>query len=230
MFLDYSADFDTVQHSVLLGKLKLYSVSEKSLRWFENYLTDRAQYVSIGGVPSEIRKIIDGTLQGSIGGPWCFLIMINDIVIIGREDGVTVYIYADDTALRVTLSGDLEEDQRKLNKLMKRVVKYMQVTKLKFNFKKTEFVVCSPRKHEDYSRLSFSLRLAWIAPKEAHFNLKLGPLRPFFPFMIVSFVSLNYFFSFSRLLRSCALRATAFSLLSRPVMCIVLASSLVGET
>ena len=155
VFLYCSAAFDTVQHTVLLGKL--YGASEKSLRWFKSYLSDRAQYVSIGGVPSEVRKIVDRTFQGSIGGPWCFLIMINDIVIIGTKEGVTVYIYANDTALRVTLSGNIEEDQRKLDKLMKTVVKYMQVTKLKFNFKKTEFVVCSPKRHEDYSRLVLNM-------------------------------------------------------------------------
>ena len=65
VFLDCSAAFDTIQHSVLLDKLKLYGVGPKSMRWFEDYLKDRSQYVSIGGVSSEIRKIIDGTFQGS---------------------------------------------------------------------------------------------------------------------------------------------------------------------
>ena len=49
VFLDCSAAFDTIQHDVLLGKLKLYGVNEKGLRWVKDYLTDRAQFVSIGG-------------------------------------------------------------------------------------------------------------------------------------------------------------------------------------
>ena len=153
VFLDCSAAFDTIQHDVLLGKLALYGVNKKSLDWFKDYLSERSQYVSIGGIPSEIRKIEDGAFQGSIGGPWCFLIMINDIVVVGAGNEITVYIYADDTCLRVSLSGNIDEDQKKLDDLMKKIVRYMNSAKLKFNFKKTEFVVTAPKKHDQYSRL-----------------------------------------------------------------------------
>ena len=67
VFLDCSAAFDTIQHSVLLDKLKLYGAGEKSLAWFKDYLTDRAQYVSIGGTRSDILRILDGCFQGSLG-------------------------------------------------------------------------------------------------------------------------------------------------------------------
>ena len=153
VFLDCSAAFDTIQHSVLLGKLQLYGVNEKSLRWMKDYLSERSQFVSIGGVPSEIKKIEEGAFQGSISGPWCFLIMINDIVVVGAGNDITVYIYADDTCLRVTLGEDMAENQEKLDELMKKVVRYMDSTKLKFNFKKTEFVITAPKRHERYSRL-----------------------------------------------------------------------------
>ena len=153
VFLDCSAAFDTIQHHVLLGKLKLYGVSEKGLAFMKDYLSERAQYVSIGGNVSDIRKVIDGTFQGSIGGPWCFLIIINDIVILGKAGNFTIYIYADDNCLRIDLSGDIEADQKKLDEIMKDVVKYMNSQKLKFNFKKTEFVVASPKNHEKYSNL-----------------------------------------------------------------------------
>ena len=138
---------------MLLGKLQLYGVNQKSLAWFKDYLEGRSQYVSIGGIPSEIKKIADGAFQGSIGGPWCFLIMINDIVVVGAGSEITVYIYADNTCLRVTLSGNHQEDQQKLNELMVKIVKYMNSQKLKFNFKKTEFVVTAPRRHQNYSLL-----------------------------------------------------------------------------
>ena len=123
------------------------------MHWFEDYLRDRAQYVSIGGVSSDIKAIIDGTFQGSIGGPWCFLIIINDIVILGRQLGCTLFIYADDTCLRVDLTGDIEKDQKKLDEIMKKIVRYMNSQRLKFNFGKTEFVVTSPARHADYKDL-----------------------------------------------------------------------------
>ena len=153
VFLDCSAAFDTIQHDVLMGKLALYGVNEKSLAWIKDYLSDRAQYVSIGGVRSEIKKIEDGAFQGSIGGPWLFLIMINDICIVGTGNSISIYIYADDTCLRVDLSGDIEADQEKLDQIMKDVVRYMDAAKLKFNFKKTEFVITAPKNHEKYSQL-----------------------------------------------------------------------------
>ena len=103
------------------------------MRWVTDYLADRAQFVSIGGKRSDIRKILDGAFQGSIG-PWCFLLMINDIVVLGKAGSFTIYIYADDSCLRVDLSRDIEADQKLLDEIMKDVVVYMNFQKLKFNF------------------------------------------------------------------------------------------------
>ena len=153
IFLDCSAAFDTIQHDVLLGKLKLYGVDEEGMKWMKDYLSGRAQYVSIGGTRSDIKKILDGAFQGSIGGPWCFLVMINDITILCKAGSFTVYIYADDTCLRVDLTGDINKDQETLDKIMKDVVRYMNSTKLKFNFPKSEFVVAAPKRHDDYKQL-----------------------------------------------------------------------------
>ena len=83
VFCDCSAAFDTIDHKLLLNKLRLYGVKECNLKYFESYLSGRTQYVSIGGVPSEMLAIICGVVQGSILGPLVFLLVINDIVIIG---------------------------------------------------------------------------------------------------------------------------------------------------
>ena len=40
---------------LLVGKMELYGVDEKGIRWVKDYLKDRAQYVSIGGTRSKIR-------------------------------------------------------------------------------------------------------------------------------------------------------------------------------
>ena len=157
IFLDCSAAFDTIQHDVLIGKLKLYGVDEKGIRWMKSYLSDRAQYVSVGGTRSEIKRILDGTFQGSIGGPQLFLIMINDIVILCKAGQFVIFIYADDTCLRCSLTGDTEKDQAELDRILKEIVRYMNATKLKFNFSKSEFVVCAPKKHADHKDLVLNL-------------------------------------------------------------------------
>ena len=142
----------------------------KGLKWVKNYLTDRAQFVSIGGKRSDIKKILEGAFQGSIGGPWAFLVMINDIVILCKAGTYSIFIYADDTCLRVDLTGDIQKDQETLDEIMKDVVKYMNATKLKFNFKKTEFVVAAPKRHSDYKDLVLNFE-GMVVKQQLHARL-----------------------------------------------------------
>jgi hypothetical protein len=52
--LDQSAAFDTIDHLVLLERLKVrFGVDDAALRWFESYPSDRRQSVSVSGVCSE---------------------------------------------------------------------------------------------------------------------------------------------------------------------------------
>ena len=45
VFIDLSKIFDTVDHSILLKKLKFYGTTDKNLAWFESYLSIRKQYM-----------------------------------------------------------------------------------------------------------------------------------------------------------------------------------------
>ena len=53
IFIDLQKAFDTVNHFILLEKLKHYGISGISNAWFKSYLTDRRQYVSISGIDSD---------------------------------------------------------------------------------------------------------------------------------------------------------------------------------
>ena len=47
LFLDLKKAFDTVNHDILIEKLKLYGFRKQSLSWFESYLKNRKQFCKI---------------------------------------------------------------------------------------------------------------------------------------------------------------------------------------
>ena len=67
LFLDFSAAFDTVDHCILLNKLKnQFFVEGLALKWFESFLTNRSCYVSLGDGNSTVRSVKYGVSQGSV--------------------------------------------------------------------------------------------------------------------------------------------------------------------
>ena len=79
VYFDLSKAFDTLDHNILLHKLKYYGIEGTALRLFESYLNERQQYVDLGGTTSNNNRILTGVPQGSILGTLLFIIYINDI-------------------------------------------------------------------------------------------------------------------------------------------------------
>jgi len=50
VYLDFSKAFDTVSHSILLGKLAAHGLDRYTLLWVRNWLEGRAQQVIVNGV------------------------------------------------------------------------------------------------------------------------------------------------------------------------------------
>ena len=96
IYLDFTKAFDTVDHNVLLSKLKAYGVSGQLLTWFANYLSGRLQRVVIDGATSQLATVTSGVPQGSLLGPLLFIIFINDLPDVAIGD-VFTSLYADDT-------------------------------------------------------------------------------------------------------------------------------------
>ena len=72
VFTDLQKPFDTVNHQVLLSKLEHYGIRGTSLGWFQSYLTNRMQFVSICGKDSYPLGITCGAPPGSVLGPFSF--------------------------------------------------------------------------------------------------------------------------------------------------------------
>ena len=97
LFLDLKKAFDTVDHYILLEKLKLCGVDTPSLSWFTSYLSNRKQRTCINGFFSNERLMSCGVPRGSIIGPLLFVIYMNDL----KACSLSSYarMYADDTCL-----------------------------------------------------------------------------------------------------------------------------------
>jgi hypothetical protein len=65
-FVTFKKAFDTCNHSILLNKLHKLGVRGTKLKWFQSYLTDRIQLISINEFNSKLMYILTGVLQGSI--------------------------------------------------------------------------------------------------------------------------------------------------------------------
>ena len=102
--LDISAAFDTISHTILLDRLETcFGVTGSVLKWVESYLTNRSQFVKIGGSASQDTFLSAGVPQGSVLGPLLFCSYVSSLQTV-VPDGILFHQYADDTQLYCSVS------------------------------------------------------------------------------------------------------------------------------
>ena len=146
IFLDLSKAFDTIDHEILIDKLRFYGITGKALDWFKSYLQNRKQYVLYGDCTSSMSYLKTGVPQGSILGPLLFIIYMNDIAEVTKKFHFT--LYADDTSLLeplCTFAIDSNEDyaliSENINAELKLITDWLSLNKLSLNAKKTKMMV-----------------------------------------------------------------------------------------
>ena len=143
IFCDLQKAFDTVDHKILLKKLEGLGVRGIELKWFESYLSNRKQFVTLDGVNSILLDIILGVPQGSILGPLLFLIYINDLPLSSSLDDS---LFADDTTL-LKSHQNLDELSAIVNNEFQKVVHFFRSHKLSLHPEKTKFMLFSSHKN-----------------------------------------------------------------------------------
>ena len=145
IFLDIKKAFDTVDHKILIKKLKFYGVDGTVLLWIENYLTGRYQATKSGGKVSLLKLIMCGVPQGSILGPLLFSIFINDLTYICHLSKPS--LFADDGAL--FFEDTCRHSYLAIRLELVTVMKWLQANKLALNTDKTNFMVFDSSKNVD---------------------------------------------------------------------------------
>lgn len=138
IFCDLSKAFDCVNHETLLSKLEHYGIRTTALDLLRSYLKDRQVKVQVNGVNSLGSEINMGVPQGSILGPFLFLVYINDLPQL-LQDGPKMVLFADDTSLIFKI------DRRSLNlddvnNSILEVQNWFTVNNLVLNEKKTKCI------------------------------------------------------------------------------------------
>ena len=138
---DYSAAFDTIDHSMTLKKLAKLGIMDKENTWFKSYLHNRFQCVDTGEGKSTPLPITCGVPQGSILGPVLFTALmaeLPDYLAINEGTGGVV-AYADDVCVWV-FAQTATAAQTELERIASRMAEYSASHHLSLNESKTQVV------------------------------------------------------------------------------------------
>lgn len=103
IYFDFEKAFDRVNHSLLLDKLACYNFDPNVVAWIAHFLRDRICQVTVDGSFSDPFYPHSGVPQGSVLGPFLFLIFINDLPEI-KFQIAKVKLFADDLKLYAPIS------------------------------------------------------------------------------------------------------------------------------
>ena len=149
VLLDLSAAFDTIDHSLLLDRLKSEVLLDNTvLEWFKSYLSDRSQQVLVGHAFSNDTPLLCGVPQGSVLGPLLFSLYTRQLSSLIQTFAVDHHLFADDSELYKCLPTDHDAALRAIATLescCNEIKAWMNTNKLKLNEHKTDVLLCGTK-------------------------------------------------------------------------------------
>ena len=153
IYFDFAKAFDTVNHDLLLYKLKnCYKIDTRLLKFIKSYLQNRCQRTSLENVFSNYLPVKSGVPQGSVLGPLLFVLFINDISN-SVSPGTNICLFADDTKIWRRMNS--EEDCAILQNDIDNLYNWCIYNQMRFNPSKCKVVsINSKSSHCNLEHLS----------------------------------------------------------------------------
>ena len=154
VYLDPQKVFDTVNHEILLAKLKHYEIRGISYKWFQSFLCQRLKYNLIKKIESSLKAIFHGVPKGSILGSLLFILYINNMH--NSLKNCNLHHFVNDTNLLLTNSF-LRKISRQVNHNLSLISHWLRTKKIILNTSKIEITMCRPRKKQIRKHLNFRI-------------------------------------------------------------------------
>ena len=146
VFIDLNKAFETVDLEILLKKLWHYGIRGIANDWFNSYLTNRMQYVSINGIMSDLLKVNFGFPQESVLGPLLFLLCINDLHNSIRFSSSFHFV---DDAVLLNIQDSMHAIKKALNKDVRKLFFWLNANKVALNVGKAKIIIFKASKKDD---------------------------------------------------------------------------------
>ena len=141
-----SKAFDSIDHDLLIEKLRSLNLGENSLNWCSSYLTGRKQKTKFKKFRSTEEDVTSGVPQGSILGPLLFICFVNDLP--ESFQNCKIVSYADDTQILVSAKTG-KQIKVQLENLLDTAQQWYTRNSLLNNPSKTEVIIFTKRKTKE---------------------------------------------------------------------------------
>ena len=153
VLLDLSAAFDTIDHDLLLCRLRSdIGLGSAVLAWFESYLKNRSQQILVDTCLSAETPLLCGVPQGSVLGPLLFSLYTRELAELIESFSVGYHFFADDSELYSRIPSDRDSALKAIENVQhccSEIKVWMDKNRLKLNEDKTEVLLCGPPRRRE---------------------------------------------------------------------------------